>query len=92
MSGFQATADPLTTDAFRVTRAMVHDPLYPYVNATWGASPSPGEALTVAELGRQFLPRRMSNRIGGQPSTLGGKYVLVLPYEPELSVWSSFAR
>jgi len=48
--------------------------------------------LTVAELGRQFLPRRTSNRIGGQPSTLGGKYVLVLPYEPDVSVWSSFAR
>ncbi len=42
MSGFEATADPGTTDEFRVTRAMVHDPLYPHGNAVWGRSPRPG--------------------------------------------------
>ncbi len=92
MSGFTATADPATTDDFRVTRAIVHDPLYPYVNAVWGPSPSPGEALTPAELSRQFVPRRNSNRIGGHRSSLGGKYVLVLPYEPDFSGLASFAR
>ncbi len=92
MSGFTATADPATTNDFRVTRAMVHDPLYPYVNATWGPSPSPGEALTPAELSRQYLPRRNRNRVGGLPSTLGGKYVLVLPYQPDFSNLASFVQ
>lgn len=89
MSGFTATADPATTDEFRVTRAIVQDPLYPHGNAVWGRSPRPGEAITVSELRRQFVPRRMRNQLGGQPTTLGGKYVLVLPYETDLGVWSA---
>ena len=89
MSGFEATADPGTTNDFRVTRAMVHDPLYPHGNAVWGRSPRPGEALAVSELGRQFVPRRSRNQLGGQPTTLGGKYVLVLPYKTDLRVWSA---
>ena len=92
MSGFSATADPAVTNSFKVTRANVHDSLYPHGSAVWGPSPSPGEALTPAELGRQFVPRRNSNRFGGRPSTLGGKYVLVLPYEPDRSLLSSRAR
>ncbi len=89
MSGFVATADPNKTNDFKVTRAIVHDPLYPYGNDFWGRSPSPGEPITVATLGRQFVPRRTTNRFGGLPSTLGGKYVLVLPYEIDLGVWSA---
>lgn len=95
MSGFTATTDPSVTDDLRVTRAIVHDPLYPHGNAIWGRSPSPGEAITLDTLGRQFVPRRMSNRLGGQVSSLGGqvsslggKYVLVLPYEIDLGMWS----
>jgi hypothetical protein len=85
MSGFTATADPLKTNDFRVTRAIIHDPLYPHGNELWGPSPRPGEALTPAEVGRQFVPRRRSTRWldipGFMPSKLGGKYVLVLPFE-----------
>jgi hypothetical protein len=88
MSGFTATADPLTTDDFRVTRAIVHDPLYPHGSAVWGPSPRPGESISVAALGRQFVPRSMTNRFGGQSSLLRGKYVLVLPYEVDLSLWA----
>ena len=80
MSGFRATTDPLSPDA-RVTAVFVEDPLYPYGSSAWGPSPAPGAALTPAELGRQFVPRRSSNR---WPATtwgtqLAGKYVLVLP-------------
>ena len=89
MSGFDASADPRTSDDFRVTRAIVHDPLYPHGNAVWGPSPSPGQAITVAALGRQFVPRRMPDRVGGLPSMLGGKYVLVLPYEVDLTMWAA---
>ena len=42
MSGFKATADPLLTDDFRVTAAVVEDPLYPYGSEAWGPSPKPG--------------------------------------------------
>lgn len=88
MSGFVATADPRETNDFKVIRAIVHDPLYPYGNDFWGPSPSPGQPITLSALGRQFVPRRMRNRFGGLPSTLGGKYVLVLPYEIDLGIWS----
>lgn len=89
MSGFEATADPQTTADFQVTRAIVHDPLYPRVNAVWGPSPAPGQALTAGVLGRQFVARRMNSRPGGLSSMLGGKYVLVLPYEVDLTIWSA---
>jgi hypothetical protein len=92
MSGFTATADPRTTDDFEVTRAIIHDPLYPHGSSVWGPSPSPGESLTVNEVGRQFVQRRMSNRWNGQVSALGGKYVLVLPYEPEISAFAVSIR
>ncbi|HSK51594.1 MAG TPA: hypothetical protein VLA44_02495 [Clostridia bacterium] len=75
MSGFEATK-PLA-DGGRVTAAVIYDPLYPYGSGVWGPSPRPGEAISLRELGRQFVPRRM--RAGSD--SLGGKYVLVLPFE-----------
>ena len=76
MSGFKATADPLNAGS-RVTAAIVEDPLYPHNSGIWGRSPAPGAALSVKELGRQFVPRRLTS------SQFGGMYVLVLPYEYE---------
>jgi hypothetical protein len=77
MSGFKATRDPMLAGA-RVTAAIVEDPLHPFGSSTaWGRSPAPGETLSIAQLGRQFVPRRHSNN---WPS-LAGKYVLVLPFE-----------
>lgn len=77
MSGFRATRDPLIRGA-KVTSAIVEDPLYPYGGSTvWGPSPRPGSTLSIAQLGRQFVPRRRSSRI----SSLAGMYVLVLPFE-----------
>jgi hypothetical protein len=77
MSGFRATGDPLAQGT-RITAAIVEDPLYPHGSSVWGPSPAPGATLTVAELGRQFVPRRTSSRWGMQ--SLSGKYVLVVPY------------
>jgi hypothetical protein len=89
MSGFQATADPAVTDRFRVTKAIVLDPLYPYGSSVWGRSPRPREALTAATLGKQFVPRRRGTWAGapiGVPgaslSALAGKYVIVMSYTP----------
>ena len=80
MSGFHATGDPLLAGS-RVTEALIEDPLHPYGgSSTWGRSPSPGEALTVKEVGRQFVRRRTGFSIWSTPD-LSGKYVLVLPYE-----------
>jgi hypothetical protein len=77
MSGFRATRDPLI-DGARVTAAIVEDPLYPHGGSTaWGRSPAPGSTLSVAQLGRQFVPRRRSST----NTRLSGKYVLVLPFE-----------
>jgi hypothetical protein len=85
MSGFKATADPLKTDKFRVTAAIVEDPLYPHGSSVWGPSPKPGEALTPAELGKQFVPRRSNSRwalVDPRSRLLAGQYVLVLPFAP----------
>ena len=77
MSGFRATRDPLVPGA-RVTQAIVEDPLYPYGgSSTWGRSPRPGEALSVATLGRQFVRRRQSTF----NAQLSGKYVIVMPFD-----------
>lgn len=95
MSGFTSSTDP-SSDTFTVTSANIHDPLYPHGSATWGPSPGPGEALTPAQVGRQFVPRRMGSwpsAIPGMlPSTLGGKYVLVLPYQPDLTARAATTR
>jgi hypothetical protein len=80
MSGFRATADPLVDLDAKVTSAIVYDPLYPHGSGVWGRSPRPGEALTVSELGRQFVPRRSWRPGGNLSRSLGGKYVVVLPY------------
>jgi hypothetical protein len=88
MTGFRATADPRATQAFRVTDVNVVDPLYPAVNPTWGPSPAPGQRLTVATLGKQFVRRRTTGGTSpGAGSTsrnrlLGGPFVIVEPFEP----------
>jgi hypothetical protein len=90
MSGFHATADPRTTSNYKVTAAIVMDPLYPHGSSVWGPSPKPREALSPKAVGRQFVPRRgNANFVGNSTdptagatmSALAGKYVLVLPYE-----------
>ncbi|MGZ8527772.1 MAG: hypothetical protein ACXWWR_03175, partial [Candidatus Limnocylindrales bacterium] len=68
-------ADPLTTNAFRVTQVTVMDPLYPLDSTVWGPSNPPGTHLSLASFGRSFVPRRAFVR----PSALDGTFVLVLP-------------
>jgi hypothetical protein len=88
MTGFKATADPLHDATFKVTAAYVLDPLYPLGSKVWGASPKPRQAIGVATVGRQFVPRRQGawpGSVGGVWSLadLAGKYVLVVPYRVE---------
>ncbi|HET7676630.1 MAG TPA: hypothetical protein VFK38_02145 [Candidatus Limnocylindrales bacterium] len=80
MSGFAADADPRDGDV-RVSHVNVLDPLYPRGSSTWGPSPRPGASLSVAALGRVFVPRR---RTWSGP--LSGMYVIVMPVLPSLRV------
>jgi hypothetical protein len=87
MSGFQATADPRLASDFRVTAAIVLDPLYPHGSTRWGPSPKPREALAPDALARQFVPRRHGTWAGapiGAPdatmAALAGRYVIVMPF------------
>ena len=95
MNGFQATADPKRTASFKVTHALVMDPLYPRVSPTWGRSPAPNTRLTVAQLGQDFVKRRTNsntnpndpitnpvNPFAAYQTSLSGKWVLVLPVDP----------
>jgi len=85
MSGFVATADPATSDSFRVTRAYILDPLYPHGSAAWGPSPRPGTPVAVSRIGRQFVRRRVSSSWNALPlmNDLAGKYALVVPTGPQ---------
>jgi hypothetical protein len=83
MSGFESTRDPID-GSFRVTKAYILDPLHPYGSRRWGPSPRPGSAISVAAVGRQFVPRRTGgswNRLPGM-RRFAGKYVLVVPSGP----------
>jgi hypothetical protein len=89
MSGFETTADPARAETFKVTRAIVLDPLYPYGSGQWGRSPRPREAISIATLGKQFVPRRRGTWAGAPPGAAGltmralaGKYVIVMPFIP----------
>lgn len=78
MTGFQATADPLTSDQARITHVDVLDPLYPRGATSWGRSPRPGERLAVAQLGRYFVRRTSS-----WSSLWAGRWVIVATTEIE---------
>ena len=55
MSGFTSLGDPVLDPSFSVTAVRVLDPLYPYGDAKWGASPRPGSLVTPDELAAQFV-------------------------------------
>jgi hypothetical protein len=79
MSGFEATGDPALDRSTAVTGVVVEDPWYPRVSRQWGASPRPGSQLTLAELGRHFVPWRR----GTSTSTNSGRFVVVVPVHPD---------
>jgi hypothetical protein len=82
MSGFQATGDP-RDGSFRVTAAFILDPLHPFGSRTWGPSPRPGSAISVDQVGRQFVRRRTHSEWDQLPgmADLAGRYVLVVPVD-----------
>jgi len=78
VSGFEATADPLTSAAFDVTALVVMDPWYPRSTRAYGASPKPMTTLSVRELKKEYQPWSRPNRTSANT----GRYVLLIPYEP----------
>ena len=81
MSGFEATGDPATDSSARVTAVRVLDPLYPRpVGSPWGPGPAPDALLSVAQLGRIFVPYRPYSR----STELRNRFVLVLPFLPAI--------
>lgn len=78
MTGFTATADPLTDPEYRVTGVYIQDPWYPRVSSIWGPGQKPNSWISIKALKSDFLPRR-----GGRwHADLAGKFVLVLPVDP----------
>jgi len=78
MSGFTSLGDPATVPNFEVTGVRVLDPLYPYGDDRWGASPPPNALLTPDQVGTQFVAR-----LGGRVDLgVAPGYLLVLPLLP----------
>lgn len=77
ISGFEATADPLTDPAAEVIAVYVLDPWYPRVSKTWGPGVAPHTRMTLAALGQDWVQwRRSSNRPG-----LTGRWAMILPFD-----------
>ena len=75
MTGFEATADPLTTSNFQVTAVEVMGPLYP--DGTIGGQPydpGPRTWFSPAKLGAKFTPFRSS-----RAPEWNGRWIAVVP-------------
>jgi hypothetical protein len=78
LHGFAATADPLTTDDFKVTSVRVTGPLYGLQSRTFGYDMKPNKKLTTAQLKRFFTPWRYAPK----RMIWDGKYVSIQPVTP----------
>jgi hypothetical protein len=76
MSGFEATANPATSDDFVVTSVSILDPWYPRSSSIWGPGRPPDSRIAVSRLAGDFLPWR---RPAVRYTEKDGQYVLVLP-------------
>jgi putative peptidoglycan lipid II flippase len=76
MSGFTATADPATTNAFTVTAVRIEDVWYPRLSKIWGYSRKPDALVPVAALPEDFLPW---HRPRGSYPAKEGKFVIIIP-------------
>jgi hypothetical protein len=74
MTGYEATADPVSDPRARITRVRVMDPLYPH-GSRWGPSPEPNQLVSRKTLRRQFVLRdRPDYDFGVEPG-----WLVVLP-------------
>ena len=75
LHGFAATADPLTTDDFKVTSVRVTGPLYGLQSRKFGYDMKPNKKLTTAQLKRFFTPWRYAPK----RMIWDGKFVSIQP-------------
>lgn len=74
MTGFAATADPLTSDDFKVTAVEVTGPLFPYGTLRGKPfDPAPRTWLSLSELRQKFTPYQKAGR------EWKGLFVMVAP-------------
>lgn len=76
MSGFTASADPATTDAFTVTAVRIEDVWYPRFSTIWGYSRPPDANVAVNRLPPDYLPWKRP--LGSYPDK-NGKFVFIIP-------------
>ena len=76
MSGFEATANPATSNDAVVTSVQVLDPWYPRSSSIWGPAQPPDTRIAVSRLAADFLPWR---RPAVRYAEKDGQFVLVLP-------------
>ena len=79
MTGFTATADPATTDSFRVTTVRVTGPLYGLQSKN-GYDMPPNTELTASQFKRFFTPWHYAPK----PMIWDGLYVSIQPTAPDL--------
>jgi hypothetical protein len=81
VSGFSASADPATTDNFKVLSLQIEDVWYPRISnlnnqARGGMSRPPDATAPIAELPQDYVPWHQGKVIEGEE----GMYVYVIPY------------
>jgi hypothetical protein len=76
LHGFRASADPASTDDFRITGLYLSDPWYPRVSSIWGPSRPPNALVAPAALSEDYLAWR---RPSGPYPGWDGNFILVVP-------------
>jgi hypothetical protein len=75
VSGVEATANPATSDDFRVLTVQMADPLWPYFHARGHRIYRPGTRLYMSTLARNFTPYHDARR----DDRIEGRYVAIVP-------------
>jgi hypothetical protein len=75
LTGVEATANPATTDAFRVVYVRMADPLWPYRRALGHRVYRPGTRLSLSALSRNYTPYHDARR----DPRIEGRYVVIVP-------------
>ena len=75
LTGVDTTADPATTDDFRVVAGRIADPLYPYYRVWHRTIYRPGTRLSLSVLARNYSPYHDGRR----DPRIEGKWVAIVP-------------
>ncbi len=79
MTGYRATADPMTFSDATVTGTYILDPWYPRISSIWGPSDPPGTFQNASEMRRNYLPWK---RPEGHYPERDGLFIAIVPTRP----------